>query len=207
MYDASKLLKRAVVSLPFLPKSHLDGLEKYVKALQPLQSNPHIALHTTLVAIQSTVQGLLSALARPSTIIGQMVAAKREADRNDNSISKSSRWPLGLLDDTRQRIQEDKEKRAQKWRTEVSYLARELRYTQQTVAGEMAGWQSLHDTMGRRAIRDYARGMVLQERMRLDGLQRALRTLRAPDEQRSARDSGNDNSPWSAGHVTSNGTS
>lgn len=33
--------------------------------------------------------------------------------------------------------------------------------------------------MGRRAIREYARGMLTAERMRLEGMQRALRRVRA----------------------------
>jgi hypothetical protein len=82
------------------------------------------------------------------------------------------------LDETRQRLQDGKEKRAKKSREEAEYLSRELRYTQQTVAGELAGWQDMHDKMGRRAIREFARTMVVQERMRLDGMLRALRKVR-----------------------------
>lgn len=178
MYDSLSLLHRATSTLAFLPESHKSALQAYVKAVSPTQSNPNIVLHTTLMAVQSSVQALLSALGRPTSIIGQMMAAKREADRNEGSIGRSSRWPLGLLDDTRQRLQDGKEKKVQKWREEASYLSRELRYTQQTVAAELAGWQSMHDKMTKRAIRDYARGMVLQERMRLEGMTRALRVLR-----------------------------
>lgn len=60
---------------------------------------------------------------------------------------------------------------------EVNNLSRELRYTQQTVAMELAGWQDLHERMGRRAIRELARGMVVVEKMRLEGMKRALRKL------------------------------
>lgn len=61
---------------------------------------------------------------------------------------------------------------------EVDNLSRELRYTQQTVAMELAGWQDMHEKMGRRAIRDLAKGMVVLEKMRLEGMGRALRKLR-----------------------------
>lgn len=60
---------------------------------------------------------------------------------------------------------------------EVNNLSRELRYTQQTVAMELAGWQEMHERMGRRAIRELARGMVVVEKMRLEGMKRALRKL------------------------------
>ncbi len=179
MYDSLVLLHRSVSGLVFLPRGHITALEMYAMAMQPTQSSPHMTLHTTLIAVQSTVQALLSALGRPTTMVAQITNAKREADRNQGSIGRSSRWPLGLLDDTRQRLQEEKEKKAQKWREEASYMARELRYTQQTVAAEMAGWQNMHDTMVRRALREYGRGMVLQEKMRLEGMKRALRAIRA----------------------------
>jgi hypothetical protein len=172
------LLHRAVSWLRYLPRSHVNAMEAYVRAMAPTQSNPQATLHNSLLAVQSTVQALLSSLARPATLINQIMAAKRDADRNDSSTSRPSRWPLGLLDETRQRLQDGKEKRAKKSREEAEYLSRELRYTQQTVAGELAGWQDMHDKMGRRAIREFARTMVVQERMRLDGMLRALRKVR-----------------------------
>ncbi|GAO19566.1 hypothetical protein UVI_02039170 [Ustilaginoidea virens] len=134
-------------------------------------------------AIQSTIQAILTSLSRPATLIGHIRAAKREVDRNDGSVGRSSRWPLGLLDETRQRLQDGKEKRARKSREEAEYLAKELRYTQQTVAGELAGWQDMHDKMSRRAIREFARGMVIQERMRLEGMARALRKVRSKERE------------------------
>ena len=160
----------------------MDAFEAYVRAIMPTQSNPQTVLHSTLIALQSMVQALLAALSRPPSIISQMRAAKREAERNLNSINRSTRWPLGLLDDTRQRLSDEKEERARKSREEAVNLARELRYTQQTVAGELAGWQDLHERMGRRAIREFARGMVTQERTKLEGMMRALRKVRERNE-------------------------
>ncbi|KAG9502630.1 hypothetical protein J7337_005462 [Fusarium musae] len=157
-----------------------DAFETYVRSIVPTQSNAQANLHSSFLALQSTVQALLASLSRPPSIISQMRAAKREADRNFNSLNKS-RWPLGLLDDTRQRLYDEKEERARKSREEAANLARELRYTQQTVAGELAGWQELHEKMGRHAIREFVRGMVVQERMKLDGMLRALRKVRLPD--------------------------
>lgn len=190
MYDSSVLLHRGVSTLHFLPTSHIDAFEIYVRAITPTQSNPQVTLHTSLLGVQSTVQGLLSALSRPATLIGQIQAAKREAERNFNSAARPSRWPLGLLDDTRQRMQEEKEERARESREEAGYLSRELRYTQQTVAGELAGWQGMHDEMGKRLIREYVKGMVVQERNKLDGMMRALRKVRGLAEEGREREWG-----------------
>ncbi|PHH61682.1 hypothetical protein CDD81_8093 [Ophiocordyceps australis] len=129
--------------------------------------------------MQSTVAALLSALARPGALVAQMCAARRDAERNHAQAAKSgARWPLGLLDDARLRLQQGKEARARVARNEADAAARELRYTQQTVAAELAGWQEVHEDMGRTAVREFARAMLVQERIRLDGLRRALRWAR-----------------------------
>lgn len=66
---------------------------------------------------------------------------------------------------------------------QVTELGRELRYTQQIVAAELAAWQDLHDKMGRKAIRDLAKGMLVKERTTLEGMRRALRKLKQPTEE------------------------
>ncbi|KAI9158854.1 hypothetical protein HJFPF1_06853 [Paramyrothecium foliicola] len=172
-------LGAAVSTLVYLPSTHIEAFETYVRALTPTQSNPRLAFHGTMLAIQLTVQALLSALSRPATLIEQIITTKREADRSFNSMGRSSRWPLGLLDETRQRTQDEKEERVRKLREEAVYLSKELRYTQQTVASELAGWQSMHESAGRHAIRELARGMLVQERATLDGMERALRKFRS----------------------------
>lgn len=184
LYDSLVLLHRQAAAVEYVPASHVGALEVYIRALAPTQSSPQATLHTTLLAVQSTVQALLSSLSRSAELIGQMWAAKREADRNESSAGRSSRWPLGLLNDTRQRLQDGKEQRARKSREEAEYTSRELRYTQQTVAVELAGWQDMHERIGRRALREFARGMVVQERTRLEGMMRALGRVRGEESRR-----------------------
>jgi hypothetical protein len=128
------------------------------------------------------VDSILRALARPAHLITQITAARREVERSYNSMSRSSRWPLGLLDDARQRLNEERVEKAKRSEAEAQDLAKELRYTQQTVAGELAGWRDMHERIGRRAIADLARGMLVAERMRLAGMQRALRKVKGVQE-------------------------
>ena len=131
--------------------------------------------HTTVVTLNTIIDSILKALARPAQLIARITAAHREVERSYNSVSRASRWPLGLLDDARQRLNEEREERARRSEAEADDLAKELRYTQQTVAGELAGWRDMHERIGRKAIGDLARGMLVAERMRLEGMQRALR--------------------------------
>ena len=60
-------------------------------------------------------------------------------------------------------------------------LERELRYSQQVVAGELAGWQEWKVQREREGVRELVRGMVVLEKQRLDGMRRALRAMRPED--------------------------
>ena len=69
----------------------------------------------------------------------------------------------------------DAEERLEKAKEDLRGVGCELRYTQQSVAAELAGWQDLHGRMARRAVRKLAGGMVVRERDRLEGMRRAIR--------------------------------
>ena len=183
LYDSAVLMHRVVSTLQYLPRTHMAAFETYVQALTPSQCSAQSMFHMNFLAAQATIQSLLSALARPTKLIDQMATARREAERSQGSIGKSSRWPLGLLDDARQRSVDEKGEKARRLGEEANQLSRELRFTQQTVASELAGWQNMHDKLGKQAIREFARGMVVQERTKLDGMMRALRKLRVDSHQ------------------------
>lgn len=177
LYDAASLVSRAVAKLAFLPSTHIGAIEAYMNTLAPPATNPPYIFHNSILALQSTIQAMLTALSRPPQLIAQIHLAHKAIERNYNSVSRSTRWPLGLLDETRQRINVEKEERARRTQVELEDLSKELRYTQQTVASELAGWQDLHGRLGRQAIKEYARSMLILERERLQGMRRALRKL------------------------------
>lgn len=177
IFDAACLVSRIVPKLAFLPQTHIAAVETYIGTLAPPATNPPQIFHTSILALQSTIQAMLAALLRPPTLVSRINLAGEAIKRNYNSVSRSTRWPLGLLDDTRQRINEEKEERARRGQIELEELSKELRYTQQTVASELAGWQDMHERMGRQAIKEFARNMLIIERERLQGIRRALRKL------------------------------
>ncbi|KAK0667180.1 hypothetical protein QBC41DRAFT_141218 [Cercophora samala] len=178
LYESSTLLSKALATLPFLPQNYVSGFETYVRSLAPSQSSPISQFFSAFLALYSNIEAILKALGRPPQTIAKIIAIRKEVERNYNTLNRSSRWPLGLLDETRQRMNEDREEKARKMEVEAEMLGRELRYTQQTVAGELAGWREMHERLGRKAIRDLARGMVVQERGRLEGIRRALRRVK-----------------------------
>ncbi|KAI0411317.1 hypothetical protein F5X98DRAFT_56858 [Xylaria grammica] len=178
LYDAACLMSRITANLAFLPPTHTAAVETYISTLAPPATNPPHIFHTSILALQSTIQAMLTALSRPPQLIEQINLARKAIERNYNSVSRSTRWPLGLLDETRQRINEEKEERARRTQVELDELSKELRYTQQTVASELAGWQDMHGRMGRQVIKEFAKGMLVLERERLQGIRRALRKVR-----------------------------
>lgn len=170
-------MSRIAANLAFLPPTHTAAVETYISTLAPPATNPPHIFHTSILALQSTIQAMLTALSRPPHLVAQINLAHKAIERNYSSVSRSTRWPLGLLDETRQRLNEEKEERARRTQVELDELSKELRYTQQTVASELAGWQDMHERMGRQAIKDFARGMLILERERLQGIRRAMRKL------------------------------
>ncbi|KAL2183747.1 hypothetical protein L209DRAFT_757001, partial [Thermothelomyces heterothallicus CBS 203.75] len=182
LHEASAILSRTLSTLTFLPSSHAAAFATYVRALTPSHSSPSAGFFSTFLALYNNVESVLKALSRPPQTISRIQAVRRDAERGYNSLARSSRWPLGLslpvLDEARQRVNEEREEKARRSEGEAETLCRELRYAQQTVAGELAGWREMHERLGRRAIRDLAKGMVVAEKMRLEGMLRALRLVR-----------------------------
>jgi len=178
LYNAYTLATRVISTLECLPGTHISALQAYVQILAPASFSAYGVFHSTCLNILSTVIAMLLALSRPTSLILSINASRKAIERSYNSLSRSTRWPLGLLDETRQRLNEEKEEKVKRAKEESEELGRELRYTQQVVAGELAGWQDLHEKMGRKAIRDLARSMLIRERTTLEGMRRAIRKLR-----------------------------
>jgi hypothetical protein len=162
-------------------------------------------LHGTFLALHTVIESVLKALSRPQQLITQINAARRDAERNRNSLGRSNRWPLGLLDDARQRLNDERGEKAHRSEVEAERLGKELKYTQQTVAQELAGWRDVHEKVGRRAIRELARGMVIAEKMRLDGMLRALRRVQNVGTDSPAREGHAGGDEAAASNLNSNG--
>ena len=177
-FAALELSSKALDTLPFLPVSYLTAFTRYIGCYQVRESEPYKFFHQDLQAISSTILAILSALSRPHALITTLQSTQAAIDRHSSSLRRSDRWPLGLLDDTRKSIHSDAHDKLEKSKEELRTVGCELRYTQQTVAGELAGWQDLHGKMGRRSVRSLVEKMVVREKDRLEGLKRALRCVR-----------------------------
>ncbi|MCJ1354323.1 MAG: hypothetical protein MMC33_004311 [Icmadophila ericetorum] len=171
------LASKAFSTLTFLPEPYTAAISNYSLTFPVPESDPYKSLHQELQAISSTILATLSSLSRPHGLVASLQSTQKAIERHHGSLRRSDRWPLGLLDETRKNIHLDAQQRLEKSQVERINLGCELRYTQQTVAGELAGWQDLHRRMVGRAVRRFVKGMVIRERERLEGMKRALRPV------------------------------
>ncbi|KAK5120520.1 hypothetical protein LTR85_006175 [Meristemomyces frigidus] len=178
--DAQNIAASRLSTVLFLPQSHITAFERYTKTLVSTEASPWAALYYGLHSVQSTSTAIQVALNRPAYLIGSMSQAQRNIDRSLGSISRSNRWTpnIGLFEDTKRAVAVEAWEKAAKARGELESLGCELRYTQQTVAGELAAWQDEHVRAGRAMLRRFAKESIVKERARLEGMKRALREIR-----------------------------
>ncbi|WPG99410.1 Hypothetical protein R9X50_00222400 [Acrodontium crateriforme] len=179
-YEAHHIAASRISLLLFLPQTHILAFERYTKTLIPTEAAPLAALYYAFHSVQSTSTAIQNALNRPTYLIGSMAQAQRAIDRSMGSISRSNRWTpnIGLFEDTKKAVERDAWNKAGKARAELETLGCELRYTQQTVASELAAWQDQHVVSGVETLKRLAKDTIVRERARLEGMQRALRELR-----------------------------
>lgn len=174
---AMDLCASSFATLPDLPPSQVTALTRFAACYNLLPTDPYNIFHIDTTALLSTILAILSSLARPHSLINSLTTIQKAIDRHESSLRRSDRWPLGLLDETRKGIHADAQERAEKSREELRMVGCELRYTQQSVAGELASWQELHAREGKRAIRGLAERMVVREKARLESMRRAARSV------------------------------
>ncbi|KAI9840080.1 MAG: hypothetical protein M1819_000273 [Sarea resinae] len=180
--QAAQLSSVALASLVFLPPSHVTAFARFAATLSSTELSPYTVFLYDMQSISSTLLAIISSFSRPQTLITSMSQTSKAIDRHLSSLRRSDRWPLGLLDDTRNKIHQEAAEKVEKSSEELASLASELRYTQQIVAGELAGWQDVHEKMGRRALRTLAQKMVVMEKARLAAMKRAVRGVLPPEE-------------------------
>ncbi|GAM89483.1 hypothetical protein ANO11243_075220 [Dothideomycetidae sp. 11243] len=180
MFELAHFASAALNTISFLPEKYKLAFDRHSKTLVQSETNPMASFYYALHSMVTTSQALLTALNRPTHLVGSMESARHTLNRTLGSLSRQSRWTpnIGFFDETRRAIADEAHDKAEKTRRELESLGSELRYTQQTVAAELAGWQESHVKDGRRMLREFAKATLVKERDRLDGMRRALRELR-----------------------------
>jgi hypothetical protein len=194
VHDATTVAANAVATLDFLPDNHVRAIKSYARSLTQTEFSPLAGFYYSVHSINTTISAILISLSRPADLATRIANSRKTVDRAAGSFRRAAdRWPkplggLSLLDDARQRAQRDAAARMDKALDEAEGLGRELRYTQQVVAGELASWQEERVRTGREACRTLARRMVVVEKARLEGLIRVMRLVgSAKESQRVER--------------------
>lgn len=177
LFEASALASARLSAFFSIPPAHRKAFERYTKTLPASESSPMNTLYYTLHTLATATSAIETSLDRPAELIHAIARTRRLLDRKP---SRPSWTPsvAGLFEDSRKAIAAEQEVKQQKAKEELEILGCELRYTQQTVAGEVAVWQDVHARELRQELRRLARGMVIRERDRLEGMRRALRVAR-----------------------------
>ncbi|KAI7395279.1 hypothetical protein KC328_g5787 [Hortaea werneckii] len=178
-HEALTLATSRLSTLMFLPPAYGAAFERFTKALVPTEASPWAGLYYNLHSIQSSSTAIQTALNRPAYLIGSMNQAQRNIDRANGSVSRSNRWTpnIGLFEDAKKATATEAWEKAAKARAELDSLGCELRYTQQTVASELAAWQDEHVRAGKAMLRKFAKDNITRERARLEGMRRAMREI------------------------------
>ncbi|KAK3672515.1 hypothetical protein LTR78_007565 [Recurvomyces mirabilis] len=179
-FEASTLASSRLSTLLCLPQRYITAYDRYTKVFLPTEASPWTALYYTLHSTTSTSSALAVALNRPAYLIGSMAQTHRNVLRHIDSLSRSNRWTpnIGLFEDSKKAAADEAMERARKGERELESLGCELRYTQTTVAGELAAWQDEHVRQGRTALKKFVNDVVVKEKARLEGMRRALREIK-----------------------------
>lgn len=184
LFNAAIFCKTAFSLFEPLPVPHTRALAAYARCVAQTEFSPTTEFFYSFHAISTTSAAMLSALSRPADLTARIAQARKAVDRAANSLRRASdrsAWPrplgLQLLDDARSRAQRDAAAKMDAAIEEQLALGRELRYTQQVVAGELAAWQEERAKMGRLALKTFATRMVVVEKERLQGFKRMGRII------------------------------
>ncbi|KAF3193598.1 hypothetical protein TWF225_009170 [Orbilia oligospora] len=177
--DALTEARKQLNACEFMEGSQqVRGLWKYTIAISPNDSNPIAHFLDDFRSINSSLQGMMTALERPRKIVGEINMLQREVEKHMISLRRSDRWPLGLMDETRAKIHQGAADNIRQTKSRQEALSRELRYSQSVAAVELASFHEMHGKFARNAVKRLARNQVLVEKERLEGLKRALRVVK-----------------------------
>ncbi|KAH8693242.1 putative VPS9 domain protein [Talaromyces proteolyticus] len=168
-----------------LPTSHIDAFARYAAAVatSTSDSSPLLQFLTTITSIQSTTTAISNALSRPGRLVDILASTNRNLSRSRSSLVSSSlprkfNLNLPVLEESRQKNIRDLEQKISESEAQASRLAREVSWNKDIVVGELAGWTSWREKVGRDAIRAFVKATVVQERERGRRLERCLRAIK-----------------------------
>ncbi|KAL4781021.1 hypothetical protein BJX76DRAFT_26396 [Aspergillus varians] len=189
MADAVALCASALSTLKepanALPLSHIDAFARYASCLSTSssESSPLLQFLSALTSINTTTSAILTSLSRPISLITSLNSATRNLARSRSSLASSSlprKFNLNFpgLEESRLRSARDHQQKITDSEAQIASLSREITWNKDVVVGELAGWTSWREEIGRDAIRSFVKTTLVRERERRKRLERCLRSVR-----------------------------
>jgi len=169
-----------------LPQAHTEAFAK-IAALQHTEppSSPLVTYVSAMASFQTTIAAMQTVLNKPSALASQIRTAQKSLERYRASLASSAaprKGPFNIhlpgMEESRLRSMRDTEKQIVESEVEIETKGKELRYTQEVVLGELAGWTSWREQWGKNEIRRFASATLVKERERLKNMQRVLGNLK-----------------------------
>jgi len=183
--DAATLCAYAISSLQAptnaLPTDHVEAFARYASCVSSSSdSSPLIQYITAMTSVNSTTMAILASLGRPITLISTFNTAARSLSRSRSSLASSSvprKFNFPGLDESRQKSIRDLEKKIAELTGDIDQVGREISWNKDVVVGELAGWTSWRERVGREAIRTFVKTTLVREKERGKKLERCLKSI------------------------------
>lgn len=166
-----------------LPTSYVETFARYAACISTssVDSSPLVQFLTALTSSHSTTTAVLNALSRPGKLISNLNTEIRGLTRAHSSLASSSlprKFNFPGLEESRQKSMRDLEHKISESTAEAEQLEKEISWNKDVVVGELAGWTSWREQVGRDAIRAFVKTTLVREKERGRGLERCLRSVR-----------------------------
>ncbi len=172
-----------------LPKQHVDGFLKFASLMHTEPASSPLQNYVcSLQSFQSTIVAVQSALLKPSALIDRITATQKAVEKDRSNLANNSIPRKGLLknvnlpfpgtEESRLKAMRDTEKKILDRGALVERMGRELRYTNEIVVGELAGWNDWRERWGQEEMKRVVRLTVVREKERLRAMVRALRAVK-----------------------------
>ncbi|KAJ5827449.1 hypothetical protein N7447_004212 [Penicillium robsamsonii] len=168
-----------------LPVSHIEAFARYASYLSTSRSDssPLLQYLAALSSVDNTTAAILISLSRPLTLMSSLSSTNRHISRSRSSLLSSSlprKFNINLpgFEESRQKSVRDLEQKIRDGESESTRLAKEISWNKDVVVGELAGWTSWREKVGREAIRAFVKDTLVREKERGKRLERCLRSVR-----------------------------
>ena len=168
-----------------LPEAYTEAFAKLASIMHTEPPSSPLTIYVSaLSSFQTTVAAMQATLTRPSSLANQIRTTQKSLERYRASLMSSStprKGPFNInlpgMEESRLRSVRDAEQQIVEAEQEIESKGKELRYTQEVVLGELAGWTSWKGKWGSNEIRRFARATLVKEKERLRNMERVLNNL------------------------------